>query len=117
MDTPGGDHVAAVAADIDSLAKATGGVAHPNALAQKITVASLASLDCDRLWKAAVLRLQPFRLALPSSPSTSRTKMPDDCPVAMPMLASGHLFHQALMTVRSVVASLTPFGVRGCLPG
>ena len=36
--------------------------------------------------------------------------------MAMPMFASGHLLHQALMIVWSVVASLTPLRVRGCLP-
>ena len=58
MDAPGSDHIAAVAADIDTLAKATDGVPKPSIPAPKIPVASLARLDRDRLWKAAVLRLQ-----------------------------------------------------------
>lgn|ERR1700722_13016492 len=64
MDTPSGDHIAAVAADIDAFAKATGGVTHTSALTPKITVASLASLDCDRLLKAAVFRLQLLQALL-----------------------------------------------------
>ena len=58
MDTPGGDRIAAVATDINSLAKAAGGVPNPNVTATKIKVAPLTRLDRDRLWKAAVLRLQ-----------------------------------------------------------
>jgi hypothetical protein len=33
------------------------------------------------------------------------------------MLASGHLVHHAEMVSGTVVASLHPFGVRGCFPG
>ena len=58
MDAPSGDHVAAVAPDIDSLAKATDGVPNPSITAPKITMPSLAGFDRHRLWKAAVLRLQ-----------------------------------------------------------
>ena len=64
MDTPGGDHIAAIAADIDSFAKATGGVAHTSAIAPKIAVASFARLDRDGLFKAAVLRLQLLQARL-----------------------------------------------------
>ena len=38
-------------------------------------------------------------------------------PVAIPTLALGHFSHHALICFRSVVASLTPCSVRGCLPG
>ena len=64
MDTPGGDHIAAIAADIDSLAKATDGVPNTSAIATKIAVASFARLDRDRLFKAAVFRLQLLQARL-----------------------------------------------------
>jgi hypothetical protein len=64
VDTPGGDHVAAIAADIDSFAKATGGVAHTSAIATKITMASLARLNRDGLFEATVLRLQLLQARL-----------------------------------------------------
>ena len=43
--------------------------------------------------------------------------MPEGAPVAIPTLALGHFSHHALICFRSVVASLTPCSVRGCLPG
>ena len=64
MDTPGGDHVTAVAADIDALAKATGGVSHTSAIAPKIAVAPFARLNRDGFFKAGVLRLQLLQARL-----------------------------------------------------
>ena len=61
MDAPGGDHIATISAHINSLAKATGGVPNPIITATKIPVAAVAGLDRDRLWEAAVRRLQPLQ--------------------------------------------------------
>src|SRR4051812_45904148 len=58
-----------------------------------------------------------LRLSWPTGPSTSTTKTFEFCPVLRPMLACLHLLHQLLMVSSSVVASFTPFGVLGCLPG
>src|SRR5262245_22175366 len=53
----------------------------------------------------------------PLSGSTSTTKKPAPAPVATPTFALGHFFHHSRMVCKSVVASLNPFFVRGCLPG
>jgi hypothetical protein len=62
MNTPGGDHIAAFAADIDTFAKATSGVAHTSAIATKIAVASLAGFDRHRFREGAVFLLQFFSI-------------------------------------------------------
>jgi hypothetical protein len=44
------------------------------------------------------------------------TTIPEIAPVAMPMFALGQRDHQRRIVASLVVASLTPFLVRGCLP-
>src|SRR4030095_8154829 len=46
----------------------------------------------------------------------STTMMPDTAPVAMPMFAACDLVHHSVIIFGSVVASLNPFAVTGCLP-
>jgi hypothetical protein len=48
--------------------------------------------------------------------SRSITMIPDDVPVAIPMLASGHFVHQRRIWPSSPLASFSPETVRGCLP-
>src|SRR3990167_6421291 len=49
--------------------------------------------------------------------SRSTATIPDGEPVTIPMLASGHLSHQAVIAAASLLASFRPLGVRGCLAG
>src|SRR5450755_2966022 len=48
--------------------------------------------------------------------STSTTMRPEVVPVGIPTLASGDCVQHIVIWARSVVASLYPWGVRGCLP-
>src|SRR5688500_12688336 len=57
-----------------------------------------------------------FTSFIASSESQSMTERPLGLPVGMPIFASGHVSHQPRIVVSSVVASLNPWRVRGCLP-
>src|ERR1022692_4684627 len=73
--------------------------------------------DVTVVGSSPYLRSSCQRVSFPKwRASTSRTSTPDGSPQASATLASGHLFHHARITAGSPLASLTPCGVRGCLP-
>ena len=64
MHAPGGDHIAAVAPDIDFLRYTFSGVSHLNDIITKIKVTSPAGFNRYRLRKRAVLSLQCLQTRL-----------------------------------------------------